>query len=897
MADSTIGNLQAASKVTSTDLFVFEQGGVPKNVSGNILQKWLLEMADGHGGVKSIEQTGTTGLLTDNYRITLADETTFDFSIRNGRSITSVVQSKKVGLESTYTINYNDQSSSTFTVRDGDPGKKGDKGEPGSPGPAGPTPEIGIGIVQTVDYDQKASVTMSGTQSKPVLNFRIPKGSPGANGSGTPDWAENSPSVSGYILNRTHHKKSDETQLFAFNLQVAEGKNQITSDQLTVETELDIDKTYVVELDGERYECVPQDVITAESRINGLVLGNLSLFDEALPDSGEPFALGVYGALAYFIAPDYVGQMVDLIVYEAATYKTLAEEFLGTEWQAKKTLVGRTILYMNRDVQFNNSSNLATAVVNYEDGLQEGLEYTVSWGGVEYTCICKYDSYDNGWYLGNGALVSSNNAADTEYPFCIYSYGGLTVFAYKEEASKEKIAVKVTSQRKEVYSPLPGRYLPEGTPWVERNQARTQVLWKGDIEFTEDEGVGLGGLERESPIVDISIGSTYVITFDGVDYKCTVFDSSELGAEPGYACFGNTAFMDGEDTGEPFFGIYAGQDGYYMLMMLSYVTSGTVSVSFASSTASDTLHKLPNELLDLDWVPKAKKGRAIISPTEMEFGLYEPENGLIGWYTYGTFEITGGFPLDCPLIMSINGVEYPTYCYDATSELEQDYFFGDTGLLDGSKIAVNANEPFAAIVAPRGSDITLSLAYFADIPTDPAGTETAMYTVAVYKASNVMPGWALPDDAARNTSIYGVGENSVRIRSHEDSAENSVAIGYLSRTAGTGSVAIGHHAQADTEGQVVLGRYNIRDYSQKNLFTLANGTAEKRSNAFTIDKDGTVWFAGPVYVGSTSGTNRDDGSVKLVTNGDDEITLKSPNGTKYKITISDDGELKAEAAT
>jgi hypothetical protein len=38
-----------------------------------------------------------------------------------------------------------------------------------------------------------------------------------------------------------------------------------------------------------------------------------------------------------------------------------------------------------------------------------------------------------------------------------------------------------------------------------------------------------------------------------------------------------------------------------------------------------------------------------------------------------------------------------------------------------------------------------------------------------------------------------------------------------------------------------------------------------RSNAHTLDWDGNAWFAGDVYVGSTSGSNKDEGSKKLAT--------------------------------
>lgn len=47
---------------------------------------------------------------------------------------------------------------------------------------------------------------------------------------------------------------------------------------------------------------------------------------------------------------------------------------------------------------------------------------------------------------------------------------------------------------------------------------------------------------------------------------------------------------------------------------------------------------------------------------------------------------------------------------------------------------------------------------------------------------------------------------------------------------------------------------------------VGNGTSnEERSNAYTLDWEGNAWYQGDVYVGSTSGTNKDEGSKKLAT--------------------------------
>ena len=54
-------------------------------------------------------------------------------------------------------------------------------------GPPGATPEFSIGTVSTVPYGDPATVTITGTDEAPVLNFEIPAGEDGADGEGTGD--------------------------------------------------------------------------------------------------------------------------------------------------------------------------------------------------------------------------------------------------------------------------------------------------------------------------------------------------------------------------------------------------------------------------------------------------------------------------------------------------------------------------------------------------------------------------------------------------------------------------------------------------------------------------------------------------------------------------------------
>ena len=87
MADKAIGQLNAATSVNSVDLFVLEQNGEAKKLTGQILENWLLSFASSLGGITSIELTSSTGTnpVVDTYTIHYANsETVTTFTVTNG---------------------------------------------------------------------------------------------------------------------------------------------------------------------------------------------------------------------------------------------------------------------------------------------------------------------------------------------------------------------------------------------------------------------------------------------------------------------------------------------------------------------------------------------------------------------------------------------------------------------------------------------------------------------------------------------------------------------------------------------------------------------------------------------------------------------------------------------
>ncbi len=129
------------------------------------------------------------------------------------------------------------------------------------------------------------------------------------------------------------------------------------------------------------------------------------------------------------------------------------------------------------------------------------------------------------------------------------------------------------------------------------------------------------------------------------------------------------------------------------------------------------------------------------------------------------------------------------------------------------------------------------------------------------------------------------------------------ASGYASHAEGDETVASGRasHAEgtlttASSDDQHVQGKCNIEDASGVYAHIVGNGDYDNDtySNAHTLDWFGNAWFAGDVYVGSTSGKNKDEGSKKLATEEYVSTQLSSipaPDLTAYYTKSDIDSKL------
>ena len=143
------------------------------------------------------------------------------------------------------------------------------------------------------------------------------------------------------------------------------------------------------------------------------------------------------------------------------------------------------------------------------------------------------------------------------------------------------------------------------------------------------------------------------------------------------------------------------------------------------------------------------------------------------------------------------------------------------------------------------------------------------------------------DTKATATAAHAEGDGS------DATGYYSHAEGEYTHANGTASHAEGKQTEAAAAYQHVQGKFNIPDTTSAHI--VGNGEhLGAKSNAHTLDWDGNAWFAGDVYVGSTSGKNKDEGSVKLqraITGTVGQFVVIGEDGNPVAASLTDVSEV------
>lgn len=119
---------------------------------------------------------------------------------------------------------------------------------------------------------------------------------------------------------------------------------------------------------------------------------------------------------------------------------------------------------------------------------------------------------------------------------------------------------------------------------------------------------------------------------------------------------------------------------------------------------------------------------------------------------------------------------------------------------------------------------------------------------------------------AAGYGVIATGEGShaegVSSRSYGEAAHSE---GEVTTAKGRASHAEGYYTTAAGNYQHVQGKHNVEDTNNVYAHIVGNGEQFQRANIHTVDWDGNAWYQGDIYVGSTSGKNKDEGSKKIAT--------------------------------
>lgn len=447
-----------------------------------------------------------------------------------------------------------------------------------------------------------------------------------------------------------------------------------------------------------------------------------------------------------------------------------------------------------------------------------GEKYRVVFNGIEYNCIANEIGT-----LGNLSLDHEEDT-DTGEPFMI---GDSVILATMEALPNGGAAdIKISLILNSIHH-LDPKYLPDNiqSDWNQNNETaidyiKNRPFYEGDITKTTlvEETTISSWMEYDGVIYttkDIGFvpkeGKEYYVTWDGVEYTCVAYTGSY-----GNSAIGNDALGAGSNnTNEQF-----------------YIDEDQI-IAATNENHTFSIEETITPIIQID-----KK--------------YLP--ALVGEFTEGKTYI-----IDSEEIVAQNGAEiFNDYEYNIASGLYS-HAEGNGTLASGN---YSHAEGEGTVASDRGAHAEGSGAIASNrgAHAEGSGTASGEYSHAegemttASKIASHAEGYSTTA-SGNHSHAEGWGSIASGASSHAE-GYYTTASGLYSHSEGRGTIASGEYSHAE-------GKYNIQDEDDVYAHIVGNGSQSVKSNAHTLDWEGNAWFSGDVYVGSTSGTNKDEGSVKL----------------------------------
>lgn len=272
--------------------------------------------------------------------------------------------------------------------------------------------------------------------------------------------------------------------------------------------------------------------------------------------------------------------------------------------------------------------------------------------------------------------------------------------------------------------------------WAEGGGEMVEILPEMEAVYDENDGYMLFGF-LSAPIV----GQTYIVNYNGTDYKCTGIDASMF--VPGMVALGDVYTATGGEigenpSGEPFAIMYAEMDGIAMGAVMPFVDVTSITVSIYQG-GNETIHKLENKYLDLEWLPTIRYDKKLFySATELPSRIEK---------VYSDINVTTG--AKCEIIC--DGTEYE----NVVKVIDGVWYIGNLHL--SIDLYPDTGEPYLVMIENSSGYYTVS-----------AGT-ASNESLEVYIAEavyNEIPKEFLPDSLPIITTYYvhnldGIPENQL----------------------------------------------------------------------------------------------------------------------------------------
>lgn len=413
-----------------------------------------------------------------------------------------------------------------------------------------------------------------------------------------------------------------------------------------------------------------------------------------------------------------------------------------THWEELK--LGEILL--DKSLDFDNAAGFDRVSIKLDaELLAIGKTYVVNWNGTEYVCeaVARANSLPDGVGFTSSAfdIVGAFSTDPTEIGY--YTM----IFAPLDGSLSADVTIQ---ERIEEIHKLPGKFLPNGVPYVEDGgMVELPVVgeWGDDGSDTDEDGV----IDEHEYLfvarapIGLEAGNAYTVNWDGVDYPC-VAQSIDMDGTPGIALGNIGAMAGGTPTEEPFVIMELSEEaaaamgGYAIIMQLDAQYNG----AFAIYGKDVTAHKIDPRCLPkgVPYVEEPDDFSAVLLP-ETEATLHDS--------TEGVWRIEAVLPLKIgeTYIINYNGTEYTCIAQDASA------FSGGTGsvaLGNLSNVGGFGNgEPFIFFTRPS-SGVSDILNYNSSTPV----------TIAIYGKSvkvQKMDARCLPDNA---TDFYLTSPNGTK---------------------------------------------------------------------------------------------------------------------------------------